>query len=244
LANAVILLNANNEIENMNRAAMILFSVSQTPGAFYYGKKGTNNLLEWIAEDLERFAQCLMSELALEKSLPDSDPTRHFEIRLQRMLGVSGKFMGTVVMMREITERLRRVCCSWKPFWTLFLTRSFSKTSTEEREPLRAQLFQSQKMEAIGTLSGGIAHDFNNMLTIILGYSELILSEKGETDPSYTGVQKIIHTGRQGTELVQRLLAFSRKAETNPVPLDLNRQILNLKPFRQYATETCRYCEM
>ena len=82
-------------------------------------------------------------------------------------------------------------------------------------------------MEAIGTLTGGIAHDFNNLLTIINGYTELILSEKTEDDPSYADLQKILETGRKGAELVQRLLALSKKGEINPQPLDLNRMVEN-----------------
>ena len=96
-----------------------------------------------------------------------------------------------------------------------------------ESRILRQQLFQAQKMEAIGTLTGGIAHDFNNLLTIINGYTELILSEKTEDDPIYADLQKILETGRKGAELVQRLLAFSKKGEISPQPLDLNRSVEN-----------------
>ena len=92
----------------------------------------------------------------------------------------------------------------------------------EMRENLRNQLAQAHKMEAIGTLTGGIAHDFNNLLTIINGYTELILSEKPEDDPSYSDLQKILETGSKGAEMVQRLLAFSKKAEIGLQPLDLN----------------------
>ena len=98
-----------------------------------------------------------------------------------------------------------------------------------EAKSLRSQLLQAQKMEAIGTLAGGIAHDFNNLLTVILGYSELLISEKGESDKDYEDLAKIIHSARTVGDLVQRILAFSRKTETKPRPIDLNRQVEQLR---------------
>ena len=96
------------------------------------------------------------------------------------------------------------------------------KKAEEEREILRKELFQAQKMEAIGTLTGGIAHDFNNMLQIINGYTEMILADIKEGDPIYSDLQKILDTGRKGADLVQRLLALSKKGESDLRPLDLN----------------------
>jgi PAS domain S-box-containing protein len=98
-----------------------------------------------------------------------------------------------------------------------------------EQANLQKQLLQAQKMEAIGTLSGGIAHDFNNLLTIVMGFSELLLSEKEQDHPEYADLQKIFHASKNGAELVQRLLMFSRKAEPKPVPMNLNKQIVQVE---------------
>ena len=94
---------------------------------------------------------------------------------------------------------------------------------------LQKQLLQAQKMEAVGTLSGGIAHDFNNLLQVILGYSELLLAEKQEDDPEYADLSKIFQAAKSGAELVQRLLTFSRKVEPKPIPLNLNRRIMQVE---------------
>lgn len=90
---------------------------------------------------------------------------------------------------------------------------------------LRAQLLQAQKMEAIGTLAGGIAHDFNNVLTVISGFTELLLLEKQEGERDHADLEKIATAAAKGAELVQSLLAFSKKAEIKPRPVNLNHEI-------------------
>ncbi len=80
-------------------------------------------------------------------------------------------------------------------------------------------------MEAVGTLAGGIAHDFNNLLQVTMGFSELLLLERKETDPEYEDLRKIFEAARTGADLVQRLLAFSRKTESKQRPINLNHQI-------------------
>jgi PAS domain S-box-containing protein len=99
----------------------------------------------------------------------------------------------------------------------------------EEKESLRSQLLQAQKMEAIGTLAGGVAHDFNNLLQITSGYSEILLNDKSPAHPDYDKLHTINATAKRGADLVQRLMVFSRKGDTKPRSLNLNHEVTQLK---------------
>lgn len=92
---------------------------------------------------------------------------------------------------------------------------------------LEEQLRQAQRLEAIGTLAGGIAHDFNNMLSVILGYSELLKSTITEETVSNTYITEIEHAALRSRDITKQLLAFSRKQVISPIILDINQQINN-----------------
>jgi PAS domain S-box-containing protein len=80
-----------------------------------------------------------------------------------------------------------------------------------ERRLLEQQLYQAQKMEAIGRLAGGVAHDFNNLLTIIRGESEMALADLAADHPARECLAGIRQAGDRAALLTSRLLAFSRK---------------------------------
>jgi two-component system, cell cycle sensor histidine kinase and response regulator CckA len=83
----------------------------------------------------------------------------------------------------------------------------------------------SQKLEAIGRLAGGIAHDFNNVLTVITGFSQLILRglQQGEDVSAYIdAIKEIKAAGERGAQLTSQLLAFSRKQPAQPEVIALN----------------------
>ncbi|MFC1855530.1 ATP-binding protein [Thermodesulfobacteriota bacterium] len=82
---------------------------------------------------------------------------------------------------------------------------------TLEKEDLWHQLLQSQKLESIGRLTGGIAHDFNNILTSTIGYSSLILEMLDEDSRMKDMVERIYKSGKKASDLINQLLAFSRK---------------------------------
>ncbi|MBI1811547.1 MAG: hypothetical protein HYR78_06425, partial [Nitrospirae bacterium] len=92
----------------------------------------------------------------------------------------------------------------------------------EARKKLEEQLRQSQKMEAVGTLTGGIAHDFNNILTAIIGYGNILKMKAKEGDPSKAYIDQILASSDRAAHLTQSLLAFSRKQVINPNPVNLN----------------------
>jgi len=94
---------------------------------------------------------------------------------------------------------------------TFFIDITERKKAEDEKKNLKEQLWQAQKMEAIGKLSGGIAHDFNNMLTTIIGNAEMALMETGKEDPLREPIEDIKLAGEKAAILTRKLLAFSRK---------------------------------
>jgi len=96
------------------------------------------------------------------------------------------------------------------------------KEAQEARAKLQNRLRQAQKMEAIGTLTGGVAHDFNNILSIIMGYTELIESELPEGDVAGKGLREIKAASLRAKEVIRQLLTFSRKGEEVQAPQDIS----------------------
>lgn len=102
------------------------------------------------------------------------------------------------------------------------------RAAEQERENLRIQLLQTQKMQALGTLVAGIAHDFNNMLQVIVGYCEVLLLDKKEGDRDFVELQTILKTAQQEAELVKRLITFAGKSPVKKVRVDLNHHVKDL----------------
>jgi nitrogen-specific signal transduction histidine kinase len=93
------------------------------------------------------------------------------------------------------------------------------KQAEEEKKNLEYQLQQAQKMEAIGTLAGGIAHDFNNILSVIIGYTELILMNANVDAEVRQNLKEIFNASKHARDMVKQILAFSRqhKQERKPI---------------------------
>jgi len=112
------------------------------------------------------------------------------------------------------------------------------KRTASEKERLKEQLIQAQKMESVGQLAGGVAHDFNNKLQIILGHTEIALPNVPQGDPLYGHLIEIQQAALHSADLTRQLLAFARKQVIAPVVLDINAAVEEmLKMLRRLIGE-------
>ena len=94
-------------------------------------------------------------------------------------------------------------------------------TDVSEQRSLESQLVHAQKMDAIGKLTGGIAHDFNNLLAAVIGGLSLIERRATLDNEDLRILGMTTRAAEQGTELIRRLLAFARRQNLEPHPVDL-----------------------
>ncbi|AYG63098.1 PAS domain S-box protein (plasmid) [Rhizobium jaguaris] len=125
-----------------------------------------------------------------------------------------GSLLGFAKVTRDITEK---------------------KEAQRKLEQAQEELFQAQKMEAVGQLTGGMAHDFNNLLMAVLGSLE-IMRKRIADDPNITPlIDNAIQGAQRGAALTQRMLAFSRRQDLKIEPLNLIELVRNMIDLLQRA---------
>ncbi len=87
-------------------------------------------------------------------------------------------------------------------------------------ERAREELFQAQKLDAIGQLTGGVAHDFNNLLMVVLSSLELLRRRVPKDEKTSQYIDNAVQGVKRGVTLTQRMLAFARRQELAPVAVD------------------------
>jgi signal transduction histidine kinase len=114
---------------------------------------------------------------------------------------------------------------------------AITRDVTRQRS-LEQRMRASQRMEAVGRMASGIAHDFNNVLTLIQGYTGLLLEEFDDTSRVHKDLSVMWDASERGEKLIRQLLAFSRKQAQRLEVLDLNQEIHDLdKIIRRLITE-------
>ncbi len=137
---------------------------------------------------------------------------------------------GRKNLSREIKVGNRVLLWSFFPIIPNQVVHCYARDITE-RLNLEAQLRQSQKMESIGQLAAGVAHDFNNILTIIQGYTGLVLERKDLEPEIVEPLKQVAVAAERAANLTRQLLMFSRKQVMQPQELDLNEVISNVTKF-------------
>ncbi|PVM93702.1 hybrid sensor histidine kinase/response regulator [Caulobacter endophyticus] len=124
----------------------------------------------------------------------------YWEISYTPLRDEAGNILGAFHVATDISDRLRA-----------------------ERELASAQdaLRQSQKMEAMGSLTGGVAHDFNNLLTPIVGGLDMLQRRGVGGSREQRLIEGALHSAERAKTLVQRLLAFARRQPLQPRPVDI-----------------------
>ncbi|MER8447927.1 PAS domain S-box protein [Mesorhizobium sp. M1066] len=120
----------------------------------------------------------------------------------------NGELLGFAKITRDITER---------------------KKAQESLDQAREALFHSQKMDAIGKLTGGVAHDFNNLLMAVLGSLELLRKRLPDDPQLLRLLDNAVLGAQRGASLTQRMLAFARRQQLDPRPVDIISLIQGMK---------------
>ncbi|MBD3322894.1 MAG: hypothetical protein GF350_17485, partial [Chitinivibrionales bacterium] len=111
------------------------------------------------------------------------------------------------------------------------LKAEMQRKAEKEKSQMQSELFQAQKMEAVGQLAGGVAHDFNNLLTAITGYAGLLEMKLGEDVSLLNYVQEIRKAGSRAADLTNQLLVFARKGKFEQQTIaihDIIREVVGL----------------
>jgi GAF domain-containing protein len=135
------------------------------------------------------------------------DPERirpYYEIKFRTLRDDAGEPIGTYQFVTDVTQRLRD-----------------QAQLQETQEALR----QSQKLEAMGSLTGGVAHDFNNLLTPIIGSLDMLVRKGVGSERERRLIDGALQSAERAKTLVQRLLAFARRQPLQPTAVDVSRLI-------------------
>jgi PAS domain S-box-containing protein len=151
---------------------------------------------------------------------------RQYEtVRLRR----DGSMVEVAISVSPILDADRNVVGASKTARDL----TAQRRSDEALRLTEEQLRQAQKMEAVGRLAGGVAHDFNNVLSVILSYGEMLLSDMKQGEPMRADIEEIHKAGKRATDLTRQLLMFSRQQVLAPKVLDLNDLLASMDKMLQ-----------
>jgi diguanylate cyclase (GGDEF)-like protein/PAS domain S-box-containing protein len=123
IPNPSFILNVENRIDNINNVAFELFRDLLPPGVAYYGRVRLDDVLPWIREDLDAFVTSDALETSFEKDVETRRGLIHFQIKLKRMLDLYEKFLGTIVILNDISylKQAERTVARARDFYlTLF----------------------------------------------------------------------------------------------------------------------------
>jgi len=196
----VVLLNADLRIDNLNHAAARMFLGACAPGVTYYGNEGVPETLSTLNEELRSFLERSDPETVFERPLPTLQGTRRFQIQFKRMLDISEKFRGTIIIFQDITEYKQLT-------QELSDQLGFQRTLLEELERTwkQAEAVNRAKSQFLANMS----HEIRTPMNGILGMTELALGT--ELSAEQTEYLQMVKTSANSLlSILNDILDFSK----------------------------------
>jgi len=199
-----------NDRVYVSRRAQELFGLP--PGDLWRPRRDWRHILSFHPDDTPRLHDSIKAHIEGVRPTYDEEfrivmsggAVRWFRQRGVALRDASGKAYRVVGSIGEVTEKHK---------------------AAEDLGSLERKLRLAQRLEAMGTLAGGIAHDFNNILGAILGYGEMALRDVPKASRLARDLDSIMIAGERGRALVDRVLAFSRSAVGERVPVHVERVV-------------------
>ena len=212
----------NNTFENVGNTLTEIFSgkwgSKKTRAAFPIRKDGKyNELWDHGLNTNKAFFTNTLHKFTEYNDLPDTHVHINNFLAVPVIIGES--LIGLIALAdsdRDYTDHDIRAMERLSEIFSLAIHRKEQET---EKIKLEQNLLELQKIEAIGALAGGIAHDFNNILFPIVGYAEMLKEDLPENSDLHDNANEILAGAKRAKDLVQQILAFSRQAEQEIIPL-------------------------
>jgi two-component system cell cycle sensor histidine kinase/response regulator CckA len=216
---AVLIADAHGRIIESNAAARTLWGTVRWP------------------ESLDQLDQ-------LKARHPDTGTAlQHREFPLARALATGEPVLAQVLEIEAQTGLRRTVLCSAVPMrdGSDVTGAVLVQVDLTEKRQLEDQLRRAQRTDAMRGLANGVAHDLNNQLTVISGYTGIMLVGLAPTDPMRASLETVLEAAHRAAALTRQLQAFSRKDPLAPRVLDLREVLTDLEPIlRHLAGESIR----
>lgn len=183
----IIIINDNKEIINFNLAASRLFTDIRVAGTLYYNREKSGEALALINERLNDFIKSSLSDLAFETYLETNEGQRFFLVKLKKMLDVSEKFKGVIIILDDLTERKE-------------MERQYeiAKSKAEEADQLKTAFLAN------------MSHEIRTPMNAIIGFTDMLLNDVIKESDRREYLELVLQSGNTLMKIIDDLIDISR----------------------------------